>query len=338
MKKMMMMIGFSILLILPMMAKSVTIEGISKPAMMVVKDGKLYVLENTTIYIFSLKDYKLISKFGRAGEGPKEFMARPFGPPMSMSFVDGKLVVNSTNKLSYFTKEGKWISERKAFANLVLYQVKDNFVAVGPSIDAEKKFRISFRLFSHDLKELKTLYHSNISVNPQDDYILPLSALTGNPSYKGKVFVVASNEDFVIDIFDAKGTKIRRIEKKEKKRVFTAKDQADALDWFKNRSQFKNFFTQIKNNIKFKKHFPAIRDIQPADDKIHVLTYKRKGELWEMIVLDMKGKELKRLFVPLDEYLPFSYYAILYSIENGKVYSLVEDPDEEVWNLKITSI
>lgn len=328
----------SVFLLMPLFSEGVTIDGISKPSMMVVNDGKLYILEKTTIFIYSLKDFKLIKKFGRQGEGPREFMGRPFGPPMSMSFVNDKLVVNSNNKLSYFTKNGVYISERKAFANLVLYQVKDNFVTIGPSIDSEKKFRISIRLYSNELKELKKLYHTNISVNPQDDFILPLSAVTGNPSYKGKIFVVGSNEDFVIDIFDHKGNKIRRIAKDYKKDKFTAKDQKSVIEWFKKRSPFKKFFENIKNHIKFKSNFPAIRDVNIADDKLHVLTYKRKGELWELIVLDMKGKELNRLFVPLDEYIPFTYFAILYSIENGKIYSLIEDADEEIWKLHITNM
>ncbi len=327
-----------VFIFIPVKSEEIILDELVKPAMMTVKNGKLYILENTTIKIYDLKNYKLINTFGKSGEGPAEFIARPFGPPMSMSFVDEKLVINSNNKLSYFSPSGKFLSERKAFANLVLYQVKDNFVTIGPSIDSEKKFRISFRLFSNNFKEIAKLFHTNISVNPQQDIILPLSAFTYNPSYKDKIFVVSSNEDFIIDIFDHKGNKVRKIKKDYVKQKIPNKFKNETYYWFKNYSMFKSFYQNIKKFIKFKENFPAIRDISLADNKIHVITYKRKNDLWECIILDLKGKEIKRIFVPLDRYIPFTYYAILYSIDKGKLYSLIENEDEETWELKITDL
>lgn len=338
MKKVIILVMLTMFLLMPILAKTVTIDGISKPAMMVIEDNRLYVLEKTTIYIYSLKDFKLIKKFGRAGEGPGEFMARPFGAPMSMSFVDDKLVVNSNNKLTYLTKDGKYISERRALPNLVLFQVKDNFAAIGPAFDKDKKMMLSFQLFSNELKKMKLLFQSNLSVNPQDNYLLPTSAIVYNPVYKNKIIVAASNEDFLIDIYDFKGNKINSIKKDYKKRKFTEKDKKYIMDWFKNRSPFKKFFDNIKQFIKFKTHYPAMRDIKMANEKLYVITYKQKGDLWECIILDMKGKELNRVFVPLDEYIPFTYYNLLFAVEKNKIYSFIEDVDEEVWKLHITEI
>ena len=319
-------------------SRSFPMDDLVKPSMITVRDNKLYILEKTTISIYSISDLKLITKFGKSGEGPREFMARTYGPPMSMSFENGELVVNSTNKLSYFTPMGKFINERKAFANLVLYQVKDNFIAIGPSPDKENRFRISVRLYSNDLKEIKNLFHTNISVNPQNDFILPLSAITHNPSYKGKIIIPESNRDFVIGIFDHKGKRLGKIEKKFEKVSIPEKFKSETHDWFKKYSIYKKFYENIKQFIKFKEYFPAIRDIYIADEHIHVITYKRKGKMWECIILDMKGKEINKLFVPLDRYVPFTYYAILYSIENGKMYSLIEDEDEETWELHVTDL
>ncbi|MCK5005091.1 MAG: hypothetical protein KAS21_08380 [Candidatus Aminicenantes bacterium] len=313
-------------------------EDLVKPSLIIVKNNKLYVLEKTTISIYSIKDMKLINKFGKSGEGPREFMARPYGPPMSMSFVNGELVVNSNNKLSYFNPMGEFLRERKAFANLVLYQVKDNFVAIGPSPDDEEKFRISIRLYSNNLKEMKKLFHTNISVNPRDDFMLPLSAITHNPSYKDLIVIPESNKDFVISIFDHIGKRISKIEKKFDKVSIPEKFKSDTHEWFKKYSPYKQFYENVKQFIKFKEYFPAIRDLYIADNQLHVITYKRNGELWECVILDMKGNEIKRLFVPLDRYVPFTYYAILYSIDNDKMYSLIEDEDEETWELHITEL
>lgn len=317
-------------------SEPVTLKEVLKPAMMVVKDNKLYVLQQTTIFIYSLKDFKLIKTFGRQGEGPREFMARPYGAPMSMSFADGKLVVSSLNKVSYFTKLGEYVSERKAPANSVYYQFHDQFIAVGPT--PADKMVISFRLNSNDYKFKKTLYLSDVSVIMQEKKLMPLSALTYNP-VAGKVAVLVTDPDqFIVDVFDKEGNKIKRIEKKVKRMPMTSEFKSFVVNWFKTDPQFKPLFERIKPTIAFRSHFPAIRTINLSEENvIAVLTFKRKGDLWECLLMDYDGKVTGKAFIPLSAYKAFTYYATLFSVENGKIYSLVEDEDEEVYKLHITT-
>jgi len=49
-----------------------TLEGVLVPEMIQVSGDELYVLEGATIYVYSLKDLKLLCKFGQKGEGPGE--------------------------------------------------------------------------------------------------------------------------------------------------------------------------------------------------------------------------------------------------------------------------
>jgi hypothetical protein len=74
------------------------------------------------------------------------------------------------------------------------------------------------------------------------------------------------------------------------------------------------------------------------NDLLYVITNKTRNELWECIVMNLKGKELKRVFVPLPESEPYTYYPLLYSIEKGKFYALMENEDTENWKLNITEI
>jgi hypothetical protein len=101
---------------------------------------------------------------------------------------------------------------------------------------------------------------------------------------------------------------------------------------------YKQFYDAIKNLIKFKDHFPAIRDLILADDTIHVVTHKQQNGLWECILLDMTGKEIKQIFIPLSRYIPFTYYPLLCAVENRVLYSLIEDEDEEEWKLHIVGL
>jgi hypothetical protein len=110
------------------------------------------------------------------------------------------------------------------------------------------------------------------------------------------------------------------------------------IDWFKNHPTFRAIFPEIKNRIIFKEYFPVIKNIAVDNDTLYVITNNRKHEQWECIVMDFEGKELKRVFVPLQDSEPYTYYPLLCAIEKGKHYALIEDEDEETWELHLKVI
>ena len=75
-----------------------------------------------------------------------------------------------------------------------------------------------------------------------------------------------------------------------------------------------------------------------SDDSIYVITFKRKGELWECIKMDLKGNEKGRTFIPLNVYEHLTFYPILYSVYKGKIYTLVEDEEDEIWKIHVSEI
>lgn len=317
--------------------KTVEFPDISRPDFIVAHNGKLVIMEKPHIYIYSLKDFKLLKKFGRQGEGPGEFQVEQYGAPMSISFPGNEMMVSSENKASYFSMDGQFLRQKKTPQGTVMYQVGDQFLGVGPTFDEAGKQLVSFRIMDGEFKLIKKVFETSISVNiGTQDMVLPYGAFTHNPVYKDKIILVTGDQEFQIEIFDHKGNFIRKIRKEPKKIRIPEAFKQKALQWFQTDPRFKPFYDSVlKNKIKFRSHFPAIRDINLGDDRIHVITYNRKDDLWECIILNFKGEELNRLFIPMAEYIPFSYYALLYSVENGKLYSLVEDPDEEVWTLHI---
>jgi hypothetical protein len=70
-------------------ANTVELPDLLDPAAIHVDGNRMYITEHATIYIYSTKDYHLIKKFGRRGEGPKEFklgQANIFLPGTFISF------------------------------------------------------------------------------------------------------------------------------------------------------------------------------------------------------------------------------------------------------------
>ena len=54
--------------------KVATLQEINKPWTFFVDQDRFYISETVSVYIYSLKDFKLIKKFGRRGEAAGEFI------------------------------------------------------------------------------------------------------------------------------------------------------------------------------------------------------------------------------------------------------------------------
>ena len=80
----------------------VHLEEILKPVTINLDKDQIYITEGASIYIYSLKDFKFVKKFGKEGEGPHEFKIIP-QLPLIINVQTDKLLVNSLGKISRFT-------------------------------------------------------------------------------------------------------------------------------------------------------------------------------------------------------------------------------------------
>ena len=60
-------------------AQVVPLPVLINPDSITVDNHQIYITDKETIYIFSVVDFKLKTKFGKEGEGPKEFKINPAG-------------------------------------------------------------------------------------------------------------------------------------------------------------------------------------------------------------------------------------------------------------------
>ncbi len=313
------------------------LPDVTRPSMFIVDHNRVYILEEATVYIYSLKDFKLIKKFGRAGEGPKEFKYDPNdGRPLSMSFFKGQLIVNSTNKMSFFDKDGNYIKENKVTVDRLLFPVNGKFLGIGPTAGEKNRQYIGFTIYKNNYKSANVIFLSDFEMNNPTKLILPITSFTYNPVYKNRIYINSNSDDFKIIVFDDNGKREYVIEKDYPKVKIPGNFRESALEFFRTNPRFKNAFEYIKKVFQIRENFPPIRDIQVTSDRIYVLTFKREGDLWECLKLDLKGNEKGRIFIKLNAYEHFTFYPIFYSVYKDKVYSLVEDEDEEVWKIYVT--
>lgn len=292
---------------------------------------RIYVNQKFEYFIYSLKDYKLIKKFGKQGEGPREFNRF-----VRLAVMPKEILINSQGKVSFYTKDGEFIKELKPQTILWLFKpMGKHFVSYGFAVEKQIAYR-TINLLDGDMKKVKELARYKRPV--QREGKIDVVATQRRPFFyttEDKVFV-QSAKDGVIDVYDVKGILLYSITPDLPKVEFTKAIEKECREFLAQDPRTKGQYDALINRLKFPEYFPLIKHYVLADNKIYVITSKKTGNIYECLVLDLKGKLLKRSKVPIVNQSPLEGFP--YDIRNGKLYQLVENIDEETTELHVTDI
>jgi hypothetical protein len=315
--------------------KVATLHEVMKPGnALYVDDTQFYVTENATIFIYSVKDYKLIKKFGKQGEGPSEFKIQP-AIPLSLDVSTDEIFVVSRGKVSYFKKDGTFIREMKAPISIAHFQLMgDQFLAAGQAFDAGK-FYNTINIFDSQLKKVKEIFRSDSGWQGPGKGIKVFVSTFIFQTYDNKIFL-AGEKDGTIDVYDTGMKKLFTITV-DVKRIKIKQDFKDKIvHEFKTSPVMKDQYEQFLKPVTFPDYLPAVQGCFCVDNKVYVMTWKRENEKNEFLIYDLGGKFLKKIDIPI------KYQSVIYpyplTVRNDKLYQLVEDIDEEEWNLYVEEI
>lgn len=336
MKKNSLVIGVLLVLSLAVSAEKLAdLAEITRPTSLAMDDSQFYITDGHEIFIYSLKDYRFVTKFGKAGEGPQEFKVGQGGNGFSIYPQTDQLVVNSLGKISFFTRDGKFIKEiaTKSSNFPHYYQpIGDKFAGLDFNFGENQSITMAASLYDSQLKKIKTIHEQKFMqrgafefpVSPPIFYVV-----------KDKI-IMGGEQGLVINIFNEKGEKLSTIQKEYKLLKVTDEYKKGVHEFFKTNPATKQFYEIIKNQLKFSEEFPAIQQFFVADQKIYVHTYLKENGRYEFLVFDFPGKLLKRLFLPL-EYMDGLRPSPM-TIRHNKLFQLRENIDEEMWELHATPI
>lgn len=302
---------------------------LQKPeANMAVADNKIYIIENFEVYIYSLKDYKLIKKFGKKGEGPKEFAGF-----MVLTFYKDKLVINSTGKVSFYTKDGEFIREQRsaAMGAAVFYPLGNGFAGRGFTRENDINY-MTITLYDSKLKSLKTLYKVEA----------PFSGSGKVKILHRTMFYITDNDrlyavgkkGFIADVLDKDGKHIFSVKESDYKKVKFTKEFENSLKETIKKTQPRQW-AFLKNNMDFPDYFPEIMSLFISNKKIYIATWEMNDGKIMFYIYDLKGKFLKKKLITFKFESPIKPFPT--GIYNDKLYQLIESDDEE-WELHVTSL
>ena len=252
--------------------------------------SRMYIGEFPYVYIYSSEDFQLLKKIGKKGEGPREFMQ--YCLPI---VVKDKLIVSSQQKVTFFTLDGEYISEKKIRISGASFKLAGDFYGVYAYTSQNKIDYRAIDVYDAYFKKVKELYRYRLWFQRQGPikgaYVVDSSRFRFNVLEQNLVWT--DMKDFIVYIWNSKTGKLITI--KQKYEAVKISDK-DIKNYHQNLNRPKNrkYYLQIKPFIKFPTYFPPIKGFAVADDKVYVYTYQKKGELTEFYIFNISGKLVKK--------------------------------------------
>ncbi len=314
-----------------------------KPESILVDGDNLVVGLEYSVQVYSLKTFKLRTKFTRKGEGPGEVKETPLVYPLPDSFM-----LFAWGKLLWFSKDGELLKEKKIKNEFIVVKpVKENLVASQEFYDPQgqistlKYYRLNSK--TEIIKDIYTRPNRDTNKSSAGGVFNEFKMIThylDMCTYDDKIFIADTQKGFFIDVFDYKGNHLYSINKKFEK-VKVGEDFKEKIIAELKASRLSRIWPRIKNVVTFYEYFPPIRSFFVADGKIYVTTFKEKDGKHELIVLDLKGNILKRVFLPFKAWRVFkinSRQVDLFTVKDGKLYELIDNEVKELYELHVTDL
>ena len=317
-------------------------KEVLRPEMIAISSDHIYVVEGSTIFVYSLKGLKFITKFGRKGEGPGELKSVSKFSNTVLIYPDF-IFAESIDKIVYFSKEGKLINEKRKFPESFRFMpLGENFAGKKVVADDQGRLYSTVNLFNSKMEKVKELYRQKFFQQGTNIELIPESLNFW--VCENKIFIEESTKGFLIEVFDSNGVKLYQIEKKYERLKVSAENKEEIIEELKQDPRTKEQgWENIKQiiNFTFADSFPPIQDIIVLDKKIYVKTFKKQGNKEEFLVMNLKGELQKSLYLPTVKSRYLKQLAGLgpkfYSIENDKFYYLFENEEGE-WELHSVDI
>jgi len=316
--------------------KVATLPELKQPRNLSVDKTQLYVTENATVYIYSLKDFKLVNKFGREGQGPQEFQTLPH-IPVSVDATTDKLVVGSIGKISYYSKRGEFINEKRAKSRAMKIRLHgDGFL--GWAVISDKGISYStVNLYDSELNKLQEVFRMKDAYQGAGNGYEVLHNVFAYCSINNRIVLPGENSAS-INIFDDKMNKVATIQLDQEKQKVDEEFKRNMTRDFKTNPETKDIYPMLKPLI-FAKYFPVISDFFVDNQDggiIYIMTQKRENGANEFYTYDLTGKFKKKIMIPIRYETDISPYPA--TVQNGILYQLVENEKTELWEFHASPI
>jgi hypothetical protein len=310
------------------------------PHMIAVSRGELFVLDGAVVRVYSLDLLTWKRSFGREGEGPGE-MKLAANRKNHLYLTGDTVFIDGFDKIISFSRAGKILREqRKTYSHFKVQPLGGGYVTLRRQVDKKGKPTLAVTLCDHNFQELKELA---VQAPRVSRFVLELFPDTLNFWVAGdKIFVERSAKGFVVDVFDAAGETLVRINRSIEKIAITSRDKQEKMASIDRDPEIRRIenWQQVKKKMDFPvpEFFPPIREITADGRRIYIQTFHQMEGKAEFIILDLSGQILARPFLPvgpeviLDDELS-GMIARYYTFNDEFYFFVQENQETETWEL-----
>ncbi len=286
--------------------KTIGLPDVQKPHQIAVDGNDLYIFDEAdySLHIYTISPFALKLKFGKKGDGPHDFKYLPF-----VYVQPETLTCTDFTKTIWFSKNGKILKVKNytdfdnfsLYAEMLLIPIKEHFIQITADHDEQKRH---VYLLNSKFKTIKELYEGPFIWRTD----APIHYRTDTFSYEDMIFISDTQKGFHIMVFDDRGNHLLTIDKSQ--------------------------------DIEKLPGYPLMHQYCVSNKKIYATTYEKKDDNTEMIILDLKGNILRRLYLPIRSIQPkrgvLRYD--LFFVDQQKLYELIENSETGRWELLITDL
>jgi hypothetical protein len=315
-------------------AEKVVLPELLDPNTIAVDKDQIFITDGVSVYIYSLTDFGLKKKFGKKGEGPREFLAPPQTGGLRLDVQPDYILINSIGKVSYFSRTGEFQKVIKGKAGFAVYRpLGSQFAGLGFAQDNNLVYT-TVNIYDSQLEKVKEIHRQKgffqmgRKMNP---LLKPPGVLTSGTDR----IIVNTRIDGIILVFNGKGEKHCTITHDYEKFKLTDEHKKAILHFYKTDPRIKDNWGYIKDKIEFPTAFPEVQSFTVNNNKVYAQTHRREENKAEFFIFDLdNGKFLKKVFLPFADKNPFVEISP-YTVNNDVFYQLVENAGKEKWELHI---
>jgi hypothetical protein len=299
----------------------------------------IWDIKSCKFFIYSINGFSKVAEFGRKGEGPKEFMPI-YG---TVTLRDDSIYISQYPRLSVISKTGKLkkiINSPTDAGSFIPFG--RNFIGTRYPFTKPTDItgKIVFSLYDSRLKKKKEIFQGEFRKfswpGSQKTNVLYVRHCCKAVVYDKKLFIGLSGKGFFFTTYDLEGNKHYNIRLDYKKHKITneyKKNQIDIIKkhWGKQWEYYKSRF-----EIVFTEYFPAFSNFSIDNRKIYVFMYPSGETRQEVLILDLYGKLLRKIKIPLIGDGITAQKPLC--IKDEKIFYMYDNESTEKWEIRFEKL
>jgi hypothetical protein len=268
--------------------------------------------EDIKVRVFD-KTGKLISTFGKKGQGPREWQS----PNRMIVLPEGTGVILDANKLTFYGIDGTCLKEiSTARVRMARFRFDSKGDIYGDSFDFGPKLRLGLVKYDMNLNVLKTMAMVEEPLPAGGGFNAFTTLINLHVTADDRVIWMV-NSKYEFHIVNTEGKLLRRILKDHEPLRVTASDQKRILE-----ERYGN--SSVRNQIVFPDVFPPVYYfVGDPEGRLYAQTYETDGKgglIYD--VFDTEGCCITRFSLPREE-MPFI-------VKKNKLYAMINEDEEGI--------